>query len=165
MHLPVRCGQKIISHAGQGTLGNIEKVLQGAKNGWKNLEETSQLLTQTPMTKEEAAVMLIAKFGDSTKPINEQPRVVQTCLEMFSNSSFIGGNMLTAYQTAWGLLNCVTEYYNHHSVSKNPNTQINSLWVGNKAQNQVDFLQSISGFATEAKNRQKSPQSVSIRAW
>jgi hypothetical protein len=130
-------------------------------------KEKNRSLAQSLLSQYQSGAIAIETVKNFVKDIDilDESRVVQTCLEMFSNGSFIGGNLQSFYNTAWGLLNTVTEYYNHHLVSKNANTQINSLWLGNKAQSQLNFLQSISGFATEASNRQKSTQTVSVRAW
>jgi hypothetical protein len=161
LNMPVKIGSKVINHIGM-TTGKIQRVLEASKMGFVQHKKQAELLSETPLTKEEAMMMLIAQFGFPKKSIDEQPRVVRTCLKMFERGSFIGGDLLSSFNTAWGLLQTVTEYYNHRLVSVNPNKQIDSLWLGRKSQHQLSFLESISGFATEARNGSTQTQSVGI---
>ncbi len=164
--LPVKIAQKSLAHTYLSSETMIE-VLEAAKSGWGQFITQSQTLAKTAMAKEQALVLLVNQFGNAGQSLESQPKVVQTCLSLFEESTAKGGDLLSAYNTAWGLLNCVTEYYNHHAVSKNANTQLSSLWLGGKAKQQVSFLESISGFAHAAVQSQNNRQSVSqaVTAW
>jgi hypothetical protein len=41
--------------------------------------------------------------------------------------------------TAWGMLNAVTEYYDHHATGRSQDSKLNSTWfgVGNKVKNRA----------------------------
>jgi hypothetical protein len=195
-HLPVRIGGKILSHVKQFPKAAIKNLLEGAKTNWREYQETSEIMASTEVTPQEGLIALLAQFANiqSNKVLaqtllaqlqagtvtpkaaeeliwdkltmSDESKIVQTCYEMFRNGTAIGGNKLSAHNTAWGLLQTVTEYYNHHSVSKDVNTQANSLWTGQKQSMCQSFLESISGFA-HAKNALTAGSSVAqaVRAW
>ena len=77
-------------------------------------------------------------FGDSDKAVSEQPEIVQTCLRLFQSDA-IGGDLLTSYHTAYGLLNSVTEYFNHHSTVKSNENRFSSLLTGSMGKVQNKF--------------------------
>lgn len=182
-HLPVTLKRKVLSHVTKMPEQAIKELLEGSKTLWNSYTQDIDLMAKTFLTDTEALLVLIAQYGDNTisllakqwlnqiesqtitvkeaesklwlilnDTLENQPKIIQSCFSMFFNSSFIGCNDATN-KTAWGLLNTVTEYYNHHQVSKNENTQINSLWYGNKANSMNSFLQEVS-------NRTKVKQGV-----
>jgi hypothetical protein len=118
---------------------SLDQQLEAAKTNFRELGKTSQRLAETQMTIEEATMHLINAFGDPLKKVEEQPKVVQTCLNLFRGQAK-GSELLSAYNTAWGLLNSVTEYYNHHARVVDSQSHLNSLWMGGKAQKQQQFM-------------------------
>jgi len=46
----------------------------------------------------------------------------------------IGSDLESARGTAWGLVNAVTEFYDHHSKSRSADTRLDSSWFGKSAQ-------------------------------
>lgn len=191
-HLPVTLKRKILSHVTKFPVQEIMAVLEGAKTLWKQYETQSVSLSNTEVSHVEAVLLLLSQFSRIEKNqqlaktllnkiksskmelakaedliwdevnLENESKIVQSCYNMYSHNSFIGAEMASAKNTAWGLLNTVTEFCNHHSVAKNANVQINSLWNGSKQRQTQSFLQSISAFAHEAKNRDKSKLIVSV---
>lgn len=142
--VPVRTNGKIISHVGEWDHQRVLGVLESAKTNFREFHQQSEQLAHTAITIEEATMHLIQAFGEAGKPVEEQPKVVQTCLRLFQGQAK-GSDLLSAYNTAWGLLNAVTEFYNHHSRTSAAQTHLNSLWMGSKAQNQQRFMQQLVG--------------------
>ncbi len=139
-----------------------------AQFGNKSQEVAQQLLTQyqadniTEQTVKQALWSEIEKH----EGIEKESRIVRECYQMFRDGTFIGSDELSKYNTVWGLLNCVTEYTNHRSQSKNPNVALNSLWNGQKANQTQAFLQSVSALANvKTYGKQTESISQSVRAW
>ena len=169
MYMPVRTGHKVITHRSAVAHDKVLKVLEGAKTCWGQYQQVSELLTQTEMTKEVAMVKLIEAFGVAGKPLEKQPKVVQSCLESFITGNFTGGEMMSAYNTAWGLLQTVTEHFNHKAPSvADANRQINSLWssdAGTKNGNQLKMYNLVKAFSANQRYGVNSTQAQMIRAW
>ena len=107
-------------------------------------EQNHQDLTQVEMSKEEATMQLIAAFGNPGQPVDDQPRVVQTALALF-NGQGKGSEFLTAYNTAYGLLQSVTEYYNWHAPRSEAKTALQSLLEGSRNQAMHQFERQLVG--------------------
>lgn len=84
--------------------------------------------------------MLIANFGDSKKTLEDQPKIVKTALNLFMGQGK-GSDMLTAYNTAYGLLQAVTKYNTHHS--KQTATSTSSLVYGTRAASNNKMYESL----------------------
>ena len=143
MTQPVKVGSRSITHIGRFNPGKVEKILQSALNNAKQFEQNSELLANTTMSHEQATMLLINEFGNPQLPVDQQPTIVDTCLRLFAGNAR-GSDMLSAYNTAWGLLNSVTEYFNHHSqIRGGSSTHLNSLLIGSKANKQEQFYQQL----------------------
>jgi phage/plasmid-like protein (TIGR03299 family) len=139
MKIPVRAGQRIIAHVGSFNPGRIETILESARATLHEEKETMSNLAAVGIDKAEATMQLIAAFGEPGQPVEEQPRIVQTCLKLF-NGMGKGSNELSAYNTAYGLLHSVTEYYNHHAVKRGTMAQqFQSILSGNRAKQMQKF--------------------------
>jgi len=139
MKRPVRLGQKIISHVGQFNPDRIQNILEAARNTLHQEQEQMTELAAVSIDRAEATMQLIAAFGEAGKPVEEQPRIVQTCLRLF-NGMGKGSNELSAFNTAYGLLHSVTEYYNHHAIRRGTTAQqFQSLLSGSRAQQMQKF--------------------------
>lgn len=140
MTLPVRVGSKVISHVGFYDNQKVSQTLAGAKNNFKQYQQQSEVLAQTPIDDAQAVMLLINSFGVPGLPLEEQPKVVQTCFNLFKGEGQ-GSELLSAYQTAWGLLNSVTEYTCHKSqIRGGMETHLSSLWMGSKGNKQNSFM-------------------------
>lgn len=139
MKRAVRAGQRIISHVGSFNPGRIETILESARATLHEEKEQMTGLAGVGIDKAEATMQLIAAFGEPGQPVEEQPRIVQTCLKLF-NGMGKGSNELSAYNTAYGLLHSVTEYYNHHAVKRGTVAQqFQSILSGNRAKQMQKF--------------------------
>lgn len=81
--VPVRAQGKVINHIGGWDTYKVLNVLESAKINFRQVQQQSERLAETPITIEEATLHLIQAFGDASKPVEEQPKIVQTCLELF----------------------------------------------------------------------------------
>ena len=120
-----------VRHSGtlESNQDRISNQLQRVIDLVKVQEEVHNNLAEVEMTKETATVLLIAQFGDPKLPIEEQPRVVQACLNLFLGNA-AGSEYLSAYNTAYGLLQSVSEYYNWNGKQRQDGSTFASLLTG-----------------------------------
>jgi phage/plasmid-like protein (TIGR03299 family) len=139
----VRHRQQVINHVSAYNSDRITGILTRALATVKDYENISNRLADVTLTRPEAELHLIKAFGDPAKTINEQPKIVQTCLKLFLGERK-GSDLLSAYSTAYGLLESVKEYINWHSpVRGSLETAFSSLCYGNRKQKQDAFLQQL----------------------
>lgn len=143
LHEAVRQGNQVIAHLGELNQERINGVLEAAIATLRQKEETNEQLAGVTLTIEEATLQLIAAFGESGKPVEEQPKLIQTALKLFQGQAQ-GGEYLSAYKTAYGLLQSVTEYYNWHAPARGTaQTQFQSVLSGNRGQKMSQFEQQL----------------------
>ena len=119
----------VIHHNGVIQSSTIDKVLDYALRSVQIKRSVYDVLSDTPISIEQAITLLIKSFGDSEKSLEEQGEMIKMCLRLFQNDA-VGGDLITAYQTAYGLLNSVTEYYSHHNRVKSAENRFSSLLSG-----------------------------------
>ncbi len=152
MTRPVRQRQQIINHVsdynsetrGRASVASrIVGILTHALATVKDYEKTANGLADVVLSQQEAQMHLIKAFGDPNKPLEEQPKIVQTCLKLFLGEGQ-GSDLLSAYNTAYGLLESVKEYINWHSpVRGSLETAFSSLCYGSRKQKQDAFMQQL----------------------
>jgi hypothetical protein len=123
----IKSSQRIFGHSTAGVKA-LTEALSGLNNLAIQYQDNAQKLVNTPLNYQEAMVFLIKEFGDYEKSIDEQPRVVKTVLKLFDGQG-LGSDLMTSYHTAWGLLNCLTEYYSHSQYT-NPSDRLKSFLNG-----------------------------------
>jgi len=114
----------------------IKAELGLANHSWvKFIERTEQLATRK-VTDKEAVNWLIKVFGDAEKPVEEQDnasaRTMKKVLELFQGTG-MGSDMRSANKTAWGLVNSVTEYMDHHRGTRTVDSRLDKAWFGDGA--------------------------------
>ncbi|MEE3718727.1 DUF932 domain-containing protein [Tumidithrix elongata RA019] len=143
MTRPVRQRQQIINHVSEYNSDRIAGILAHALKTVKDYEQTANGLADVVLSQQEAQFHLIKAFGDPNKSLDEQPKIVLTCLKLFLGQGR-GSNMLSAYNTAYGLLESVKEYINWYSpVRGSLETAFSSLCYGSRKQKQDAFMQQL----------------------
>lgn len=139
LHELIRQGSQTIAHLGNFNKERVSGVLEAALATVKNKEAAHNQLAQATLTIEEATLQLISAFGDTTLPVDQQPKLVQTAIKLFQGQAK-GADRLSAYNTAYGLLQSVTEYFNWHAPQRGTNqTQFNSILAGSRGQKMSQF--------------------------
>lgn len=78
--------------------------------GWEKFKTQTLALSKRKMSQAEAVSYLIRLMGDESKPVEEQPHVdtMKVIADKFVTGNYIGHEL--SGDSAWGLVNCVTEY-------------------------------------------------------
>lgn len=81
--------------------------------GWEKFKTQTLALAKRRMSQAEAVSYLIRLMGDESKPVEEQPHVdtMKVIADKFATGNYIGHEL--SGDSAWGLVNCVTEYVDH----------------------------------------------------
>lgn len=94
-------------------------------------KEDAETLAQMVLDEVVAINLLneIFKTDNVDKPLEEQTPTVQRVFNLYNGSGY-GSGMATAQSTGWGLLNAVTQYYDHE-YGKNADNRLMHAWMGN----------------------------------
>jgi phage/plasmid-like protein (TIGR03299 family) len=143
MHELIKGRNQNISHLGELNKSKIASALEAAVSTVQAKEKTYATLAQTTITVEEATLNLLNAFGVPGKPVEDQPKVIQTALKLFQGTAK-GSDYLSAYNTAYGLLQAVTEHFNW-SASRSLESQFNSVLSGSRGQKMAAFERQLVG--------------------
>ena len=70
-----------------------------------------------------------ANTGSGDAPATVNDRAIKSVLELFAGRGR-GAGLASAAGTAWGLLNSVTEFVDHHRRARSDDNRINAAWFG-----------------------------------
>lgn len=73
--------------------------------------------------------VLAGKDTIASEMSTRQSNIVRSVYDLYKGKG-MGSNFQSANGTAWGLVNSVTEYVDHHVNSRNVNNRIRSAWFG-----------------------------------
>lgn len=105
-------------------LGIAREQLEGA-------EQEAQMLVNLEVTPPTAIRIAAQIMGGNTDILEyeEQNRRTQRVLDLY-NGDGIGANLATAKGTGWGLLNAVTQYFDHE-YGRSASNRLSNSWLGN----------------------------------
>lgn len=106
----------------------------GLVNGvWTNHVAQVATLADRTVSDDEVRNWLIKVLADPNKPLEEQNTTRLAKVYDLFNGKAIGAEMPTAKNTAWGLVNAVTEYVDYHANARSAASRLNSAWAGDGA--------------------------------
>lgn len=129
---------RTVKHVGEFKPDVISATLQSAINTIDTIDQREKRLATTPLTDDRAMTMLIAAFGDPSKGIQEQPPVVQDVMNLYKGDA-TGSELGTMFNTAYGLLQSVTEYYNWQTKGCSNAAGFASVLAGTRNQKMNQF--------------------------
>jgi phage/plasmid-like protein (TIGR03299 family) len=111
----------------------VKQQLGLGMSSWDQFQRSIKKLASRPVSEFEAKRYLVEVLGDPANPFELQPKPVKTAYELFSGQG-LGAGMSSSKNTAWGLLNSVTELTDHRRAARSPDTRLDSAWFGLGAQ-------------------------------
>lgn len=108
----------------ESTRAEAKETLGIAREQMEAFEQDANILVEKTMNEEDVVEVLAAVFG-------KQERVQAKIIELYEGEG-MGATLEARAGTAWGLLNAVTEYYDHHS-GREQKTRLKSAWGGHGA--------------------------------
>ncbi len=143
LHRPVRSSLKIINHVGELKTSLLQEVVENALNAVNESKEKHEKLANVTLTPDQAVLQLINAFGIPGNAVEDQPKIVQNCLDLFHGKAK-GGNTLAAYNTAYGLLQSVTEHFNWHTKARTDSNLMTNIYTS-YSQKMVNFESQLVG--------------------
>lgn len=126
-----------IGHHTTFNAASVKQKLGLADDTWHQFERDVNHLAEVRVDESDCVEFLKQVLGpDKALKVNAAGRAA------FSNTSkklisLMAGGKGQEYRSAngtyWGLVNAVTEYYDHHSKSRSAENRLNSAWFGNGA--------------------------------
>lgn len=111
----------------------VRRLLRPEEHAAKVMQETNAraaVLAAEGAGADDLRTLLARSFVPvDIEPTKRAPRGEGQILDLFGRSA-IGGTMAGAQGTAWGLVNAVTEYVDHHASAKSGDHRAASAWFG-----------------------------------
>jgi phage/plasmid-like protein (TIGR03299 family) len=98
-------------------------------SSWDTFTRSIKQLAARPVSEAEAKKYLVEVLGDPSTEFEMQPKPLKAAYELFTGGG-MGAGMSSAKNTAWGLLNAVTELTDHKRAARSPDTRLDSAWFG-----------------------------------
>ncbi len=112
----------------------VKRELNLGVTAWDEFITQMKALSNRKIHRIEAMNYLVNVLGDAELPLSKQPneKAITSVFGLF-NGQGKGATMDSANDTAWGLLNAVTEYVDHHKRARSTDNRLNSAWFGQGA--------------------------------
>ena len=123
-----------VPHSTQFDASAVKQALELGVSQWDHFGQYAKELSQRPVAPQEA----LRFFSDLlAQPLDEESivltRSVQRLHELYQGAG-MGAELASSHNTAWGLVNAVTEYVDHHRRTRSQDHRLDSAWFGQGAQ-------------------------------
>ncbi len=112
----------------------VKAALGVGAASWNRFADAAQVLAERKVNRLDVTKFVIHVLGDKDAPLTSQPneKALKGVIELFAGQGK-GSNLASSDGTAWGLVNAVTEYVDHHRRAKSRDTRLDSAWFGQGA--------------------------------
>lgn len=103
-------------------------------SSWECFVGDMRRLAERPIHKFEAMNFMVNVLGDPELPLADQPnqKALQNVYALYAGKG-MGADLTSAQNTAWGLVNAVTQYVDHERRARTQDHRLDSAWFGNGA--------------------------------
>lgn len=123
-----------IPHSAKFEANRVKAQLGLAHNSFALFMEDMRLLAQRKLNTNEAVNFLVGLLGDPTQKLEDQEvKAANLMKQIYGLYNGEAKGCAMAGKTAWGMLNAVTEYTDHHTGHKTDDARIDSAWFGANA--------------------------------
>lgn len=102
---------------------------------WDNFSDTMKSLSERRLTDKEATVFVDQLLNQGNQPPSQKTlnRDMGTILNLYQGNG-MGASLPSAANTAFGLVNAVTQFVDHERRARSQDNRLNSAWFGQGAQ-------------------------------
>ena len=121
---------------------SVQEELGVFGDSWEKTQELILGISKRAVSAQEAITYLVNLLGDPQRPIEDQQEVgnIAHVLTKFQTGNYMGSDLKSAKGTAWGLLNCVTEWQDHDRA-KDQSRRLEYAWFSGGAQLKMKALE------------------------
>ncbi len=129
-----RVGAIKVPHSTQFDPDVVKNALGVGASAWDTFEEQAKALSTRKVNRIDVTAYLINVLGDRHAPIAEQPneKGLKAVIDLYAGQGK-GSTLSSSEGTAWGLVNAVTEYVDHHRRARSRDNRLDSAWFGQGA--------------------------------
>jgi phage/plasmid-like protein (TIGR03299 family) len=121
-----------IRHNTKFDAGLVKSQL-GLDDAWSSFAADAAALSQRKVAEKEVKEFIYRVMGDAKLEMDKQSDYTAKCMNKvlaLYNGDGRGAGLSSAKGTAWGLVNAVTEYADHHARAHSDATRLNNAWFG-----------------------------------
>lgn len=109
----------------------VKRSLGVGMTTWATFQDEVQALAARKVNRWDVTQYVMTVLGDPEAAIHQQPneKAIKKVVHLFSHEG-LGSDLPSANGTAWGLVNAVTEYVDHHRRARSQDTRLDSAWFG-----------------------------------
>lgn len=113
----------------------VKQSLGLGVTAWDEFSRSIKAMSNRPVNKFEVMSYLVNVLGDPEVPLQDQPnqKAIQTVYNLYAGAGK-GSQMPSAANTAWGLVNGISEFVDTHRRARNQDFRLDSAWFGVGAQ-------------------------------
>jgi phage/plasmid-like protein (TIGR03299 family) len=126
-----------VPHSTQFDPKQVKEALGIGFSSWETFMRDLKQLSQRTVSPEEAQTYFSDVLGGSALLTPAPEAVGSKALQHVSalyNGAGMGAELSAASGTAWGLVNAMTEFVDHHRRARNQDNRLDSAWFGQGAQ-------------------------------
>ena len=129
-----RVGAIKVPHSTQFDPDVVKNALGVGVSAWDTFAEQAQALSSRKVNRMDVTAYVINVLGDRQAPIAEQPneKALKSVIDLYAGQGK-GSTLSSSEGTAWGLVNAVTEYVDHHRRARSQDYRLDSAWFGQGA--------------------------------
>jgi len=128
-----------VYHYNSLNVAAVKQQLGIATSVWSGFIERAKTLSRINLSDKKAVQILRSVYAPEEKQVEgevisdeqflKENATARRVLELYQGAG-IGMQLKTARDTAWGLVNATTEFYDHTSKTRSTDNRINSAWFG-----------------------------------
>jgi phage/plasmid-like protein (TIGR03299 family) len=120
-----------VPHSTKFDADKVKQQLGIGTNHWQNFITSIRSLADRPVHPFEARRYLVEVLGDPELSFHQQPnlKVLNHVFNLYIGDG-MGASMASANDTAWGLVNAVTQYVDHERRARSSDNRLDSAWFG-----------------------------------
>ncbi len=124
-----------VPHSTKFDADKVKEQLGIGITSWQRFVTDMRKLADRPVNPFEARKYLVELLGDPDLPFHDQPnsKSMNRVLELFAGQGK-GADLVAAKNTAWGLVNSVTQFVDHERRARSADNRLDSAWFGQGAQ-------------------------------
>ncbi len=120
-----------VPHSTKFDADKVKEQLGLGISTWQRFIGDMRRLSDRPVHAFEARRYLVDVLGEPEIAFHEQPnlKVINHVFDLYAGQGK-GATLASANDTAWGLVNAVTQYVDHERRARSPDNRLDSAWFG-----------------------------------